>query len=68
MIKSEKNNDAEIFVFTVHTELLCRLPNIKFRFTFINLFYNELSYAVAQLVETLHYKQKGRGFDSRWGH
>jgi hypothetical protein len=24
--------------------------------------------AVAQLVEALHYKSKGRGFDSRWRH
>jgi hypothetical protein len=25
-------------------------------------------HAVAQLVETLHYKPEGRGFDSRWCH
>jgi hypothetical protein len=25
-------------------------------------------YAVAQLVEALHYKPEGRGFDSRWSH
>jgi hypothetical protein len=25
-------------------------------------------YAVAQLVEALRYKPKGRGFDSRWNH
>jgi hypothetical protein len=25
-------------------------------------------YAVAQLVEALHYKPEGRGFDSRWCH
>jgi hypothetical protein len=25
-------------------------------------------YAVAQLVEALRYKPKGRGFDSRWSH
>jgi hypothetical protein len=25
-------------------------------------------YAVAQLVEALRYKLKGRGFDSRWSH
>jgi hypothetical protein len=23
---------------------------------------------LAQLVETLHYKPEGRGFDSRWNH
>ena len=28
----------------------------------------ELGYAVAQLVEALHYKPEGRGFDFRWGH
>jgi hypothetical protein len=27
-----------------------------------------MGYAVAQLVEELRYKPKGRGFDSRWGH
>jgi hypothetical protein len=27
-----------------------------------------VGYAVAQLVETLRYKPKGRRFDSRWGH
>ena len=27
-----------------------------------------LGYAVAQLVEALRYKPKGRGFDSRWCH
>ena len=25
-------------------------------------------HAVAQLVEALHYKSEGRGFDSRWCH
>jgi len=25
-------------------------------------------HAVAQLVEALHYKPEGRGFDSRWCH
>ena len=25
-----------------------------------------VGYAVAQLVEALHYKPEGRGFDSRW--
>ena len=25
-------------------------------------------YAVVQLVEALHYKSEGRGFDSRWYH
>ena len=28
----------------------------------------EAGYAVAQFVETLHYKPEGRRFDSRWGH
>jgi hypothetical protein len=27
----------------------------------------KLGYAVEQLVEALHYKQEGRGFDYRWG-
>ena len=28
----------------------------------------EEEHAVAQLVEPLHYKPEGRGFDSRWCH
>jgi hypothetical protein len=28
----------------------------------------ETGHAVAQLVEALRYKPKGRGFDSRWCH
>jgi hypothetical protein len=27
-----------------------------------------VGHAVAQLVEALHYKPEGRGFDSRWCH
>jgi hypothetical protein len=30
--------------------------------------YYALKSAVAQLVEALRYKLKGRGFDSRWGY
>jgi hypothetical protein len=26
-----------------------------------------MRYVVAQLVEALHYKPEGRGFDSQWG-
>jgi len=29
---------------------------------------NITGHAVAQLVEALHYKPEGRGFDSRWCH
>ena len=37
-------------------------PNILSYFIFF-----KLSYAVAQLVEALHYKSEGCGLDSRWG-
>jgi hypothetical protein len=30
--------------------------------------YNAISHVVAQLLEVLHYKSEGRGFDSRWYH
>jgi hypothetical protein len=43
---------------------LCHLPNISVKLYF-NLFHLG-AHAVAQLVETLHYKPEGRGFDSRW--
>jgi hypothetical protein len=29
---------------------------------------HEMGHAVAQLVEAMRYKPKGRGFDSRWCH
>jgi hypothetical protein len=28
----------------------------------------ERGHAIAQLVEALHYKSEGRGFDSQWCH
>jgi hypothetical protein len=31
-------------------------------------FYLREGYALAQLVEALHYKPESRGFDSRWSH
>ena len=34
----------------------------------MSVIYYGLGYAVAQLVEALHYKPEGRGFDSRWSH
>jgi hypothetical protein len=34
----------------------------------ICLLYLKQGHAVAQLVEALRYKSKGRGFDSRWCH
>ena len=35
---------------------------------FIGVYTDEVKHAVAQLVEALHYKLEGRGFDSRWCH
>jgi len=35
-------------------------------FTFTTFPY--MGHAVAQLVEALHYKPEGRGFDSQWSH
>jgi hypothetical protein len=34
----------------------------------IKLLLTSRGHAVAQLVEALHYKTEGRGFDSRWCH
>jgi hypothetical protein len=35
---------------------------------YLSLLWDKLGHAVAQLVETLHYKPAGRGFDSLWCH
>jgi hypothetical protein len=34
----------------------------------VQAFTNTWGHAMAQLVETLHYKLEGRGFDSQWCH
>ena len=35
---------------------------------FIQAYHDKKGHAVVQLVEALHYKSEGRGFDSQWCH
>jgi len=48
------------------TVLYCTVPKV-FIYSFIYCLQRR-RHAVAQLVEALHYKSEGRGFDSRWCH
>jgi hypothetical protein len=47
-----------------HPEVWCFIFCLLFSFVSFEI----LSYAVARLVEALHYKSEGCGFDFRWGY
>jgi hypothetical protein len=54
--------DPQILRATVETLVACT----TWRQGFVHPCYRDVGYAVAQLVESLLYKIKGLGFDSRW--
>jgi len=73
----------QLLTYSVHTVIARSLEDDQFtidlsqsftglrneRFPeFIHVTFNTPGHAVAQLVEALHYKPEGRGFDTRWYH
>ena len=63
--------ETSVFIFDAFSCFyLIQVNRYKFKLAVIIKCNNKLSlgYAVTQLVEALHYKSEGRGFDSRWYH